>query len=180
MTVSNLDPVAADTPVRLYARPATVAAYAFVLMFFSAGLFASDAGHEEVESPHEEHGKHNLGMFVGVTREDEHNLATLGVEYSYRINKSWSVGGVIERADRDKDSTLGIVFVHLWPTEFLYLGVGVGRKDPGGKRENTARATIGYEFELGRGWSISPQANADFIEHEENEEVFGIVIAKRF
>ena len=87
----------------------------------------------------------------------------------------------MERAERDQSSTLGIVFVHLWPTEFLYLGLGVGRKDPGEHRENTLRATIGYEFELGKGWSLSPQANIDFIENEEeNEEVYGLVIAKRF
>jgi hypothetical protein len=42
------------------------------------------------------------------------------------------------------------------------------------------RATIGYEFELGGGWSIAPQANLDVIENEENEEVYGITIGKRF
>jgi len=90
------------------------------------------------------------------------------------------MGGVIERAERDKHSTLAIVFVHLWPYKGLFLGVGAGRKDPGDERENTLRGTIGYEFELGGGWSIAPQANLDVIENEENEEVYGIAIGKRF
>ena len=121
-----------------------------------------------------------MAAFIGVTREHSENRKTLGIEYSYRINKSRSVGGVIERAERDKDSTLAILFVHLWPYKGLFLGVGAGRKDPGDERENTFRGTIGYEFELGGGWSLAPQANLDLIENEENEEVYGIAIGKRF
>lgn len=73
-----------------------------------------------------------------------------------------------------------IAFLHFWPTKHLYMGFGVGRKDPGPDRENTVRATIGYEFELGGGWSLSPQANLDAIESESNEEVYGIVLGRRF
>ena len=152
----------------------------FLLTSLWVESFASETAHEESESAHEEHGRHNLGLFVGITREHGENRETIGIEYSYRINLRWSAGAVIERAERDEESTLGILFVHFWPTEFLYLGVGVGRKDPGDARENTLRGTLGYEFELGKGWSISPQANVDIIENEETEEVFGLVFSKRF
>ena len=143
-------------------------------------VLASEVEHGGSAHSFEHHGRNNLGLFLGITREHGHNRETIGIEYSYRISKTWSVGAVVERAERDQDSTLAIVFVHLWPTEFLYLGFGVGRKDPGEERENTLRGTIGYEFELGRGWSISPQANIDVIEDEDNEEVYGLVFAKRF
>ena len=73
-----------------------------------------------------------------------------------------------------------IAFAHFWPYKGLYVGGGIGRKDPGDERENTFRATIGYEFELGGGWSIAPQANLDVIENAENEEVYGIAFGKRF
>ncbi len=151
-----------------------------VCALFSAGAIASETGSEETHGGEENHLKHALAVFVGVTREESENRETLGIEYSYRINESWSVGGVIERAERDKDSTLVIAFVHLWPYKGLFVGAGIGRKDPGDKRENTFRATIGYEFELGGGWSIAPQANLDVIENEENEEVYGIAFGKRF
>ena len=151
-----------------------------LISFLPPGSFASEAEHEGADHSFEHHGKHNLGLFVGITREHDHNRETIGIEYSYRINKLWSVGAVVERAERDQDSTLAVAFVHLWPTEFLYLGLGVGRKDPGEEREVTYRGTIGYEFELGKGWSLSPQANIDWIEDEDNEEVYGLVIAKRF
>ena len=161
-------------------RNARTLAVAISLLLCSAGTAADEAGRDGSEADHEERGRHTLGLFVGITRENGENRETIGIEYSYRFHEFWSAGAVIERAERDKESTLGVVFVHFWPSEFLYLGLGVGRKDPGEKRENTLRATLGYEFELGKGWSISPQANVDSIENEDAEQVYGLVIGKRF
>ena len=146
----------------------------------SIGAIADESDSEGAHGGEEDHAKHVLAAFLGVTRESGENLETLGIEYSYRINKSWSLGGVIERAERDNDSTLAILFAHLWPYKGLFLGAGVGRKDPVDERENVLRGTIGYEFELSGGWSIAPQANLDVIENEENEEVYGIAFGKRF
>lgn len=145
----------------------------------SFSLFADENEHQETHTG-EAHHKHSLGLFVGVTREHDENLGTWGIEYSYRINRLWTVGGVIERADREKDSTLGIVFVHLWPWKGLFLGGGIGRKDPADERENTARATVGYEWEFGKGWLINAQANLDFIEDHDREEVYGIAFGRSF
>ena len=167
-------------PSRFIGSVSVVFLAVIVLMFFPGCLIASETGHPETANDEDSHHKHTIGLFAGITREHDENLTTLGIEYSYRINQYWSVGGVIERAEREKDSTLGIVFVHFWPYKGLYLGGGIGRKDPGDERENTFRATIGYEFEFGGGWGISPQANLDFIENEEREEVYGIVLGKRF
>jgi hypothetical protein len=158
-----------------------MAAWSFALIISLAcpiKLMANENEHEELNA--EVHHKHSLGLFLGVTQEHDESLSTLGIEYAYRINRLWSVGGLIERADREKDSTLGIVFVHFWPWRGLFLGGGVGRKDPADERENTARATLGYEWEFGKGWLINAQANLDFIEHHDREEVYGIVFGKQF
>ncbi len=160
-----------------YSRNITVALW---LSLVSIGAVADETGNAGTHGGKETHAKHALAAFLGVTREHGETLDTLGVEYSYRINKSWSVGGVVERADREKDSTLAIVFAHLWPYKGLFLGAGIGRKDPGDAKENTFRATIGYEFELGGGWFLAPQANLDIIEDHEDEEVYGAAIGKMF
>ncbi|UCH48111.1 MAG: hypothetical protein JSU95_19125 [Betaproteobacteria bacterium] len=149
-------------------------------LLVSVNALAEETAGEEHHAAEESHGKHALALFVGVTREHGDNLATLGIEYSYRFDEKWSVGGVIERADRDQDSTLVIAFLHFWPWKELFVGAGVGRKDPADERQNTLRATVGYEFELGGGWAIAPSVNLDVIEHEEDEEVYGISIGKRF
>ena len=88
---------------------------------FWSGAFAEEIGSEEHHGAEEGHGKHVLALFVGVTREHNKDLATLGIEYSYRFHENWAVGGVIERADREKDSTLAIIFVHVWPWKELFL-----------------------------------------------------------
>ena len=148
-------------------------------LVWSFGLLANENEHEEIHAE-EAHHKHALGLFVGVTHEDGENHETLGIEYAYRFNRHWTVGGVIERADREEDSTLGIVFVHFWPWKGLFLGGGVGRKDPADERENTIRATVGYEWEFGNGWLINTQANLDFIKDHDREEAYGIVFGKQF
>ena len=173
--VMNTKPLRTKTRVRL--ENIVVALW---LSLVSIGTIAGESESEGTHDREEGDVKHALAAFLGVTREQGENRETLGVEYSYRISKSWSVGGVIERAERDEHSTLAILFVHLWPHKGVFLGVGIGRKDPSDERENTLRATIGYEFELGRGWSIAPQANLDVIENEESEEVYGLAFGKRF
>jgi hypothetical protein len=153
----------------------------FVTLFalFSACVNASEAPDEGIHHDEEHHPKHILAVFAGTTIEGEHSRDTLGFEYSYRVNKNWSLGGVVERTN-EESSTLVIAFAHFWPYKGLFLGLGAGRKDPGDTRENTLRATIGYEFELAGGWAIAPEANLDVIKGHENEEVYGITIGKRF
>ena len=153
---------------------------ALCLSLGSMGAIAAEVDGDKSHGEEKAHAKHALAVFAGVTREGNESLETIGFEYSYRINKDWSIGGVLERADRDSDSTLAIVFAHWWPYKGLLIGAGVGRKDPGDERENVLRTTIGYEFELGGGWSIAPQANLDMIDGHENEEVYGIAFGKRF
>jgi hypothetical protein len=155
--------------------------FLFVTLFalFSVCANASEAPDAEIHNVEEAHPKNVLAVFVGETREGDHYRETLGFEYAYRLDKNWSLGGVIERTE-EEHSTLVIAFAHFWPYKGLFLGLGVGRKDPGDSRENTLRTTIGYEFELAGGWAIGLQANLDFIESHENEEVYGIAIGKRF
>ena len=98
-----------DMLMRYCLRYAKLAIIALLLSFVSNGAFATEAENEGPEHSFEHHGRHFLGPFIGITREEGHNRETIGIEYSYRINEAWSAGAVIERAERDKDSTLGIV-----------------------------------------------------------------------
>jgi hypothetical protein len=151
-----------------------------LMVLLSGTVFANEDGSSQDHAGEEEHLPHTLALFAGVTLEHGEYLDTLGLEYSYRVNQNWTVGGVIERADREKNSTLAIAFAHYWPYKGLFLGAGIGRKDPGNDRENTFRATIGYEFVFKGGWVLAPQANIDFIKDHDSEEVYGIAFGKLF
>ena len=150
------------------------------MVLLSGTVSASGEGSSQDHAGEEEHSPHTLALFAGVTLEHDEYLDTLGLEYSYRVNQNWTVGGVIERADREKDSTLIIAFANYWPYKGLFLGAGIGRKDPDKDRENTVRATIGYEFEFKGNWILAPQASIDFIEDNDSEEVYGIAFGKLF
>lgn len=93
-------------------------------LLVSLSAYADDSEGDEGRAAQEGHHKHTIGVFVGVTREHSEDLGTLGIEYSYRFHENWSAGAVLERADRDNDSTLGVVFLHFWPWKGLYLGGG--------------------------------------------------------
>ena len=147
------------------------------LFSLPAAAVASEAGEESHGEPEY---RHDLSVFLGATRAEGENLETAGIEYAYRINKNWKVGALVERAVRVSDSTLVIAFASFHPYKGWFIGGGLGRKDPGPDRENTARLSFGYEFELGGGWLLSPQVHRDFIENEEDEEVFGFAIGKEF
>lgn len=151
-----------------------------LLSIVSSTLFAAEEEHAGGGSHEEGHAKNHLGIFLGSTKEEGHFRDTYGFEYSRRINDLWSIGGVIERADRDEDSTLAIIVAHYRLTEALHLGLGFGRKDPSDERRAVGRLSIGYDIELGGGWSISPEIAMDFIKSEEDEQVFGLIVSKSF
>ena len=162
-----------------FLRRARLLVTVFLIPCVPLGAYANESGQEAPEH-FERHGRHALGLFFGITREHGHNRETIGIEYSYRINRYWTVGGLVERAERDQSSTLTNFFVHFWATEALYFGGGLGRKDPGEERRTTYRATIGYEFEVAENWFVEPQFHYDWIEEEDNEEVIGIAIGRKF
>ena len=81
--------------------------YLMFVLFAQIFSFAQASEDTATESEHgaehkhsfEHHGRHALGVFLGITHEDGDNRETIGIEYSYRINRYWSVGAAVERAE---------------------------------------------------------------------------------
>jgi hypothetical protein len=128
-----------------------------------------------------EHPRFMLALFLGATRADARNEPTLGFEAGYRIDGNWSVGAVVERADRETDSTLLLAGVGWHPSGSAWrVQLGVGRKDPRQKQETVVRTGLAYEFEFASGWVLKPYLAQDFIEEEEDETVFGLYFGRAF
>ena len=127
------------------------------------------------------HERYAIGLFVGSTREDDDDQFTLGVEAGYMINRNWSAGAVVERADRRRESTLYLAGLGWHPRgSALRVQVGVGRKDPAGNYETVYRLGVAYEFGVAQGWFVKPYLALDFIEHHDNEEVVGLYLGRAF
>ncbi|MEE4361132.1 MAG: hypothetical protein V2I63_06365 [Pseudomonadales bacterium] len=132
---------------------------------------------------HEEaaEGRVAVAVFLGATRADERNEPTLGFEAGYRIDEHWSVGAVVERADREQDSTLLLAGVGWHPFGAgPRIQLGIGRKDPRGVEETVVRTGLAYEFELTGGWALQPYLARDFLDDEEDETVFGLYFGRNF
>ncbi len=156
------------------------------LMLFLV-LFAASLSPTAVfaESGHEAHGEMHdfhpnvIAMFVGVTSEDRREEAfTLGLEYERRLNRSFGLGVIAERASGDLDFwVFAVPFAwHNGPWK-LYAAPGIEDSDAHGS-EFLFRVGVEYGFEVG-GFEISPQLDVDFVDGEE-ALVFGVTIGKGF
>jgi hypothetical protein len=152
---------------------------ALLLLGLTGGLQAQEGGHEAGEAaPHHRFG---IAGFIGSTRVGGENEFTVGIDGGMRLNSNWSIGAVIERAERERHSTLLLAGVGWHPTGTdLRLQVGLGRKDPAGTTETVLRTAVAYELEAESGWFLKPYLAIDFITNEDNEGVFGVYIGKGF
>lgn len=157
----------------------------FLLWLLAGSLVIGFSDARASEEPgitnHEaEHKQWAAGVFLGGTEVDEDWESTLGFEVTYHINPKWSTFALLERSDRQKDTTLGLLGLGFHPWRELILIAGVGRKDPAEEREYVMRLGVAYEIHLGHDWYIEPFAGVDTIEHEDKETVLGVYLGRKF
>ncbi|RLA31915.1 MAG: hypothetical protein DRR11_09610 [Gammaproteobacteria bacterium] len=117
-------------------------------------------------------------MFIGLTSEDrrESGLA-LGIEYEYRLNRSFGIGVLAEHTFGDVDTTVyAMPFAYHSGRWKAYVGPGIEDGDLG--NESLWRVGAEYAFEVGR-WEVSPQLDIDFIDGD-TALVLGVTIGKGF
>ena len=127
-------------------------------------------------------GRHHLSVIVGATilDEDESDSAfTLGLDYEYRVSERIGLGAVAERAFGPLDSTtlLATADIHLWRGLAIQTGPGVEFAE--GATAFVVRLGALYEFELGGGFTLSPQAHYDFSDAED-AVVLGVAVGHAF
>jgi len=146
---------------------------------------------------------HHLALFLGFGVEekkyhDEETFA-LGLEYEYRFSDNWGVGAVYEQLG--EDSIRNEVFVvpvslHLGHGWRIFTGPGYEWHDssnakkshddsgkPGSHKHKDKflwRLGAGYEFELGKHWSIAPELLVDVIETGDRTWIAGIAVGYHF
>ena len=126
-------------------------------LFLILGLQASEDLH-----------KHHLDVFVGgakESRDQDESTHVIGLEYQYRINKSWGVGASIEALGNDthrEDAYILPITYHLTPNWKLF--VGPGYEDDGHHKAFLVRIGAGYEIDLGHNFNVAPRFMVDAIE----------------
>ena len=122
----------------------------------------------------------SLSLFVGNTDDRGEDAFSLGLAYEYRFSELLGVGGFVDHAGGDvRTGVVGVpVFLHPVAGLLLLAAPGIEHQVDGGN-EFLFRLGLGWEFELGERWVITPVANVDFVDSEE-VYVYGIEFSYRF
>ncbi len=153
-------------------------ATALLMTVLIPGIVCADNTHDEHAKAHDFH-PNVVGLFGGITSEDRRERAlTFGIEYERRLNQSFGLGVVAERATGDLDLWVFAVPIafHNGPWK-LYVAPGVEDSDHHGS-EFLFRVGAEYAFDMG-GYELAPQVDIDFVNGEQ-VYVFGLVLAWGF
>jgi hypothetical protein len=163
-----------------------------LLLTLPSEVAASDRlpEHHEGEPIH----KNAVELFLGNSHTEHHDGFSVGVIYEYRFPGTIAgIGGLAEYAAGDfKHWILGVpLFAHPYAGWRFVLAPGVELRENDeahgeeqnsehgeNKNELLLRLGVGYEFEMNK-WSITPEINFDFVEHE-NVLVYGISFGRKF
>jgi hypothetical protein len=122
------------------------------------------------ETGHEDHGwhRHHVGVYAGGAYRGAHheNGWLLEGEYEYRFRRNLGVGAVAERTfSVEGDPWLFVFPLALHPAGGLRLATGPGIEFEDGESGNFVwRFGLGWDFDLGRNFFLTPAANADLSE----------------
>lgn len=128
--------------------------------------------------------KHYPGIFLGATNVDSETDVTIGIEYEYKFDDNFGVGGAYERtADGHHGDGFNVwtasLFYH--PMKSVRLGIGLGEEKIGGDHPHTEdlwRLSAAYEFHVGE-FEVAPTLAVDFIDDKE-AYVFGVAFLMPF
>jgi hypothetical protein len=144
--------------------------------------FGETGDHETVSGHEITHDYHkNLVVgFIGYSGETRReNGATFGIGYLRRVNKSFSVGALVERTTGDLD-----FWVYALPIAFhtgnwkLFVAPGIEDSDHHGSNF-LVRVGAEYAIDIGNNWELAPQISVDFVNGEQLG-VLGIAIGRGF
>jgi len=139
-------------------------------------------------SEHEFH-RHHAALIISNTQNDDNDTGlTVGVDYAYRIKPWLGLGGVVEYAGGDFEHLLLLAGASIHPYKNWVLLAAGGAEihkehddydvdTP--KREWVIRTGVAYQFPVSDSWTIAPEFNVDFSEHQ-TLFVYGIAIGFGF
>ncbi len=128
-----------------------------------------------------EKGRHELGLFLGVTDKKSDTGFSMGLDYEYRLSRMFGIGGLLEYTGSDfRDGIVAVPFyVHPWKELKLVAAPGIEIEAEDGSEEFLVRVGAEYGFDVRRGFEIAPAFYLDFTS-EDVAMVVGASIARSF
>lgn len=123
--------------------------------------------------------RNKVELFLGNTQNGSANGASIGVAYERRLTRLFGVGGYVEHAAGDFDTTaVGADFL-LHPHAGWVFKFSPGVEFDDGSRNLQFRIGGSYEFVVAPGWSLAPELNVELVDGERNF-VYGLVTGYEF
>jgi hypothetical protein len=155
---------------------------ALFLALMPLECLGEEAAHGHKEAAHRH--RHHVALFAGgthadieieeagIVREESEDAFTVGLDYEYRLRPLFGVGGLVEYAGGDLETTIvaGALFIH--PVGGLKFILAPGVEHEGDENEFLFRAGVYYDFFFGN-FSITPTFSVDFVDGEE-DLVYGV------
>jgi hypothetical protein len=157
-----------------------IAALGVLLALAAQPVWAETESEEAAEWAEE--GRHGLGLFLGVTAKEGDAGPSTGIDYEYRLNEMFGIGGVLELTFADfREGIAGVpIYWHAWRELKLVVAPGIEFTPPlDGTGEFLLRVGGEYGFGAPRGFDIAPALYFDFTS-KAAAYVFGATVAKTF
>ena len=128
-----------------------------------------------------EEGRHELGLFLGVTDKEGETGISVGLDYEYRLNRLFGIGGVAEYTGADfREGLLGVPFYwHAWKELKLVAAPAVEIEPAERSGWFVVRVGGEYGFPLRSGIEIAPALYFD-VSSEDVAVVVGATVATSF
>ena len=152
----------------------TILAIVFVALASTLSTLAHAEEHHASEGEHKNH----LSLFLGNTHEEGEDEFTIGLDYERRLDEFWGIGGLVDHAGGEFDTTVLAVPLFFHPHKRWRLLLAPGVEIHNGDSEFLIRAGVGYEFEVNE-WTVSPEFSVDRVDNE-YIQVFGLSIGRGF
>ena len=129
----------------------------------------------------DEYHAHHLAVVGGFARHHGHDANFLGLEYEYRLNDKWGIGGYYEQTFNGFDlEALGVIGTYHPGRGWKVMG-GIGGE---GKLDNDEtklllRFSVGYNFHVGE-TTITPIVAVDWIEDNSTATYLGVAVGFGF
>ena len=151
-----------------------------LLAFSAQPAMAQEAEHENGEEWAEE-GRHELGLFLGITTKEGETGVSVGLDYEYRLSRLFGIGGVAEYTGADfREGLLGVPFYwHAWKELKLVAAPAVEIEPAERSGEFVVRLGGEYGFPVRSGTEIAPALYFD-VSSEDVAVVVGATVATSF
>ena len=130
---------------------------------------------EEAPEAGEHEPWHHASVFVGDTIVSGDHALTLGLDYEYRLQEHFGIGGIVDFAFDGvaRDTILAVSFL-LHPVERVAILAAPGIELADGESFFLFRTGLSYEFPVGEKFTIGPAVYVDFLEGGEQATVLGV------